>query len=355
MRKVNYPFETDSEKERFLNDYFDKLFPKISEQKEINEEIKAIDATWDLKKLLTADFCQLVEFAQKAKSLNIDALDLHFKWESSKKKYLYLYTSMQRSISDFLIKKDVNIKTCFYCNIEYINSFKNKYSSVEELINFAPFKLLKTIINEPATSKITAKRKLSFIFEKDLKSLFPRKGVVIVQKLKNNYNEEFYEEHFTLDHVFPKNSHAFLSISIFKLIKEFTINNDLKNIVPSSKDYVFDKFIEFKIKYLNKTSKIERLEDVDINVTNLSSFQNIDEFIGIFKLQNRYKYHKSISYNMLQKRKIYSDSQIKEIAKLLKRDEQSIKEDLFGKECFHSNNEPFEKYKQDIAEQLGLI
>ncbi|MGX9987137.1 hypothetical protein [Soonwooa purpurea] len=27
----------------------------------------------------------------------------------------------------------------------------------------------------------------------------------------------------------------------------------------------------------------------------------------------------------------------------------------FGKECFESNNEPFEKYKQDIAHQLGMI
>ena len=28
MRKINYPFETASEKERFLNDYFDKISPK---------------------------------------------------------------------------------------------------------------------------------------------------------------------------------------------------------------------------------------------------------------------------------------------------------------------------------------
>lgn len=299
-----------------------------------------------------------------AKKNNVNNLNKLFRSGAEEKDYIY--SKLQRTIADFFNKNNVNIKSCFYCNIEYINDFKDKYSSIEELINYAPNKLLKTIISESATNKISKKRNSCFISEKDIKVLFTRKGTEIIQKLKNKYKEEFNNEHFTLDHVLPKNSNAFLSISLFnlvpccyscnskfKLTKEFKINNDLKNIVPTSKYHHFDYLIKFKLKY--KDTKIEKVDSIDVDLLNLSKIENVDEFIAIFRLQSRYNYHKNISYDMIQKRKIYSDSQIKEIATLLKRDEQSVKKDLFGKECFESNNEPFEKYKQDIAEQLGIV
>lgn len=361
MRKINYPFTTEKEKEFFLNEYFDIISTEISNYLEICDEIKKIDVSWDLKKLLTKDFCELLEFTKKD---NVNNLNQLFRIGTEEKDYLY--SKLQRKIADFLIKKNVNIKSCFYCNIEYVNNFNDKYSSIDELINYAPNKLLKTIIGESATNEISKKRKTSFISEADIKILFPRAGTEIAQKLKDRFKEEFNNEHFTLDHVLPKNSNAFLSVSLFnlvpccyscnskfKLTKEFNINNDLKDIVPSSKDYRLDNLIKFKLKYTN--SRIEKLEDFDVNLTNLSKIANVDEFISIFRLQSRYNYHKNISFDMIEKRKIYSDSQIKEIAILLKRDEQSIKKDIFGKECFESNNDPLEKYKQDIAKQLGLI
>ncbi|REC46675.1 MULTISPECIES: HNH endonuclease signature motif containing protein [Chryseobacterium] len=361
MRKINYPYKTDIEKEIFLNEYFDKIFPEISNHVEMCEEIEKIDVTWNLKKLLTADFCQLVDFAKKNNVSNLNSL-----FRTGVEEKDYIYSKLQRVIADFLIEKNVNIKSCFYCNIEYVNDFKDKYSSIDEFINYAPNKLLNSIISVYATDRISNKRKSGFIFEKDLIDLFPNKGTKITQKLNDSYKDEFNNEHFTLDHVLPKNSNAFLSISIFnlvpccyscnskfKLTKEFSINNNLKSIVPSSKDYLFDNLIKFKLKY--KGTRVENVKDIDVRLLNLSKIENVDEFIAIFRLQSRYNYHKNISYDMIQKRKIYSDSQIEEIAILLKRDEQSVKKDLFGKECFESSNEPFEKYKQDIAEQLGII
>lgn len=361
MRKINYPFTTEIEKQTFLNEYFDSISTEISNHTEICREIKKIDISWDLKKLLTKDFYELLEFTKKK---DVNNLNEFFKIGTEEKDFLY--SKLQRKIADFLIRKNVNIKSCFYCNIEYVNNFHDKYSSIDELINYAPNRLLKTIIGEPATNKISKKRKTSFISETDIKILFPKVGTEIAQKLKDKYKEEFNNEHFTLDHVLPKNSNAFLSISLFNLVpccypcntkfklrKEFTINNDLKSIVPSSENYRFDDLIQFKLQYNNL--RVEKLNDIDVNLTNLSKIANVDEFISIFRLQRRYNYHKNIPFDMIQKRKIYSDSQIKEIAILLERDEQSIKKDIFGKECFESNNEPFEKYKQDIAKQLGII
>lgn len=363
MRKLTYPFTVDIERKTFLNKYFDKISSKISNHVEICKEIKNIDTTWDLRKLLTADLDDLLNFAKKFPANDYDKLKKYFKTGADKSGYLY--TDLQRTITDFFIMGGINIKSCFYCNIEYVNSFKEDFSSIEEFINFSQWKQLENIIGKTKADKISKKRKLGFILESDLKNLITIEDLTL---LKLALDKKIDNEHFTLDHILPKKEYTYLSISFFnfipccsscnskfKLSKEFKINDDLKKIVPNSKDYNFDKLVSFKIKYLNNNSKIDQIEDLDINLTNLSSIESVDEFIGMFKLQSRYKFHKNISYEMINKRKIYSDSQIKEISKLLNRDEQSIKKDIFGTEIFESTNAPFEKYKQDIAKQLGII
>jgi hypothetical protein len=357
MRKIEYPFKRDTDTKReFLNDYYQIIFSKLKED-EINTELNNLDVGWDLKKLLTADFEELIDLIEKNK---LDSLNKFFK--SGKKEENYLYSSLQRCIADFFIEKKINIKTCFYCNIEYINSFKEKYSSVVELINFAPNKFLNKIINETSTSTISKERKGKFILENDILNTFPRIGSEILNKLKAEFDNDFNNEHFALDHILPKSIYPYFSLSIFNFVpccyscnskfkdaKEFKINRNLAKVIPSSNKYKFDELVEFQLKYIDNTY------DLKVDLINLSKAENVDEFLGMFKLKSRYDYHKPQADKMIDKRKIYSDSQIREIAKLLNRDVQSIKKDLFGKECFESDNEPFEKYKQDIAKQLGLI
>lgn len=47
MRKINYPFTTEIEKETFLNEYFDSISTEISNHVEICNEIKKINVSWD--------------------------------------------------------------------------------------------------------------------------------------------------------------------------------------------------------------------------------------------------------------------------------------------------------------------
>lgn len=49
MRRINYPYKTDLEKETFLNEYFNKISSEISNHVEFCKEIKKIDVNWDLK------------------------------------------------------------------------------------------------------------------------------------------------------------------------------------------------------------------------------------------------------------------------------------------------------------------
>ncbi|MEN2398618.1 hypothetical protein GKZ90_0002435 [Flavobacterium sp. MC2016-06] len=188
--------------------------------------------------------------------------------------------------------------------------------------------------------------------------------------------------HFTLDHVLPKNKFPYFSISLFNLVpscypcnskfkhnKEFTINKELNKICPSSDLCDVDELIEFKMKFdVNNSSFEEKIkknievDDVLVKLENKLSLEGIDEYIQIFKLQSRYEFHKNISFDLIEKRKIYSDSQIDEIEKIFQNegiliDKETFKKQIFGSVIFEkeNTNEPFEKYKKNIAKELGII
>ena len=62
----------------------------------------------------------------------------------------------------------------------------------------------------------------------------------------------------------------------------------------------------------------------------LNYFSNrYDEYIKILELDSRYKYHKDKVIEMINKRRDYPDSRIKELSNLTKKTEEEIKQDLF--------------------------
>lgn len=228
-------------------------------------------------------------------------------------KILYENNTIHSVISEFFIEKSnvLQIKSCYYCNIDFVNVYK---------------------------------------------------------EAKNN------KYHFTLDHVLPKSKYPYFSISLFnlvpscytcnsklKLANEFSISDDLAKICPSSEGFNLHEnatfTLEFNVKdsdFKNKIEKVQQIEDVIIDLKNKHSNNGVKEFIDIFNLQGRYEYHKNICFDLIDKRKKYPDKEISDIASLIKRDILTVKRDIFGTEIFECTNAPFEKYKQDIAEQLGI-
>jgi hypothetical protein len=305
MRKIKYPFYNQdltidiNKLEAFKNEYL-LLFSKKFKD-DIDKFSIKIDSNLNHQKILCSTFPELINLALKFNNNchNWNSLNDLFKTETD-----FKYKNKRSDILNFIVNQNINIKSCHYCNIDFINFFKE---------------------------------------------------------------EDNVSDHSTFDHVLPKVKFPFLSLSFFNLVPccyscnskfkgtdEFIISDSLKKIIPSSEEYQLNDLMDFQLKFTDKAEIIKQ-DDIKIHLTNLTKFESVDEFIRIFKLKGRYEFHKDISFDIIKKRKIYSDSQIKEIANLLNRDVQSIKEDIFGKECFESNNEPFEKYKQDIAKQLGLI
>ncbi|WP_276978913.1 HNH endonuclease [Flavobacterium filum] len=383
MKKINYPHNED-----FKSNYYELLKNDFNEEK-INEILKKIESSWNFEKLLTANFIELLEISniEDFEKKVIDELNSIF-FDKKKDRIIYHYEVKQPKISKFIMDNDIDMKTCHYCNIDFINTIEEqlKFSSLNQFYLEAPYEVLMLIpgIKKNEAEEIINKR----VYNKKidwLKERFPKfyrwsfnkinsKTTSSIDKLDLK-NITIKKNHFTLDHILPKNKFPFLSLSLFNLVpscyscnskfknqREFTINKELEKISPTSDKFELNELIKFKMrfdicdnKFEEKIKKIKEIKDVIIEIENKDNLYTVDEFIEIFKLRPRYEFHKEISFKMIKKRKIYSDSQIKEIAQLLKRDEQSIKEDLFGKECFESNNEPFEKYKQDIAKQLGII
>ncbi|MFB9110755.1 hypothetical protein [Flavobacterium gyeonganense] len=152
-------------------------------------------------------------------------------------------------------------------------------------------------------------------------------------------------------------------------MKEFTVDDGLTKICPTSNEFELDELFKFKMNFdindpdfENKIKSIKQISDVEVKIKNSKSLLGVDEFIKIFRIESRYEYHKYISLDLIENRKMYSDSQIDEIEKIfwdnkILIDKETFKKQIFGSVIFEkeNTNEPFEKYKKDIAKQLGII
>ncbi len=381
MRKINY--QNQKTREDFLNEYYNICISQNFNAADVSNEIIKLEGfeTWDFKRLVTANFNELIDFAKKIDDLNSEDLNKFFKWEKSDKTE-YLYTNLQRSIADFFIEQKINLKSCFYCNIEFINPFNQfiEYKSIDDFFKMATEDEWKELISEKKGVEIYNHIRLNpHQRTKDLKKIKGIGDITINEITLENINKlKKFKDHFTLDHLIPKGKYPSLSISLFNLIpscyscnskfkttKVFDNLDTLHKISPSSETFNLDESLEFKINfdienYFKRGNK--NLDLTDIKITNLVSERDVDKFIDMFNLKGRYDFHKNISFDLIEKRKMYSNSQLDEIEKIfsdnnIKIDKETLKKQIFGSVIFEkeNTNEPFEKYKKDIARQLGLI
>ncbi|MFS4427979.1 hypothetical protein [Chryseobacterium sp. S90] len=291
----------------------------------------------------------------------------------------YLYNSFQRTIADFIIENNFFLKTCHYCNINYINVFNQFiiYETLEDFFHSATEQEWKKLLGKKTGLKI-----YDFIYKNPnckTDELIKIKGVTINTISKINLKEinklETSKNHFTLDHVLSKKNHVYLSLSIYNLVpscspcnskfkgeKDFVDLKFINSISPSSEDFKLDEYLNFKLNLKKDISNINHLEDIEVKIKNINRHTDIDNFIEMFQLKGRYEWHKDIASDLIQKRKKYSNSQIEEILKLFKRNHIPINRGMFMRHIFGDNifekeltYEPFEKYKKDIAKQLRII
>jgi len=277
--------------------YYDDLVNRKF-QKEDNKTLKELfnekfktefDCTLD--DLLYGSFEKLQEIKDLGDMSKRDDVKALFNYE----------TKFQKHISKFF-EQYVEVHTCYFCNIEFINTFMTKD-----------------------------------------------------EKIKNG---------FTLDHYIDKGKYPYLALSLYNLIPScYTCNSKVKRVhsvetlSPASTHFDFDNKVKFKTFMQNRNLLIDSEEDFALLLK--EDFSDIyKQYIDVFELDGRYKYHKYKVIEMINRRKEYPDSRIKELALLTQKTEEEVKQDLFGEYLFEDDNlhkRPLSKLIHDISEELGLI
>jgi len=303
MIQVSYSSNIENEYYKIIAQSKMQQYKNRTFESYYNQYVKSKIGGYELKDLLCGDYEKLLEIKDELKtkySSKNNIVKQLFNYDKAKSKIITPKLSkLQPKISKFIQDK-VGVDTCYFCNIEFINKFKN-----------------------------------------------------IDGKIKNG---------FTLDHYIDKGKYPFLALSLYNLIPScYTCNSKVKgtdeinNLSPSSSKFDFNERVKFRTFMENDNLQI--VDERDFRLLLKEHFSDkYQEYIDGFLLNERYEYHKYKVIEMINKRKEYSNSRIKELANLTRKTEEEVKQDLFGEylsEDLHKR--PLSKLIKDISQELGLI
>ena len=286
-------------KENITQLYYDDL----SKRRFLKEENKTLEEIFD-EKFKTEFDCSLDDLlCGSFEELQAIQNRLGNMAERADVKALFNYeTKFQQNVISKFFENHIEVHTCYFCNIEFINKF--------------------------TTSD---------------------------KKIKNG---------FTLDHYISKGDYPYLALSLYNLIPSCSTCNskvkgvdEINNLSPSSSNFAFDTKVKFKTFMTNENLQINKEQDFELMLKEDFSL-DYKGYIEGFMLNERYEYHKYKVIEMINKRKEYPNSRIKELATLTQKTEEEVKQDLFGEYLFEDDNlhkRPLSKLVRDISDELGLI
>jgi hypothetical protein len=267
-----------------------EVFNKFKEVKKDNFHIVFKDISF--KCLLIGNF----KILQKIKK------QIGTKKENKSINFLFNYTELRKDYISPFFENNLNISTCYYCNIDYVNSYNTD------------------------------------------------------KKKKNK---------FTLDHYYDKSTYPYLGLSLYNFVPScYACNSKLKgrkefsNLSPSSKSFDFNQKVKFKLFMTESCTdlNIKKKENIDIKLKENYS-NEYEKYIEVFKLNERYQAHKDIIFEMIKNVELYPESRLKELQELTGIPYQEIKKDIFNliEDDADLSKEPFSKLKRDMAKELGLL
>lgn len=331
------------------NIYINELFPSGTKLKTLNE-------------ILIMPINEILEF----KKLNHSNLN----YSKIQLEEIFKYDEFQNMITQFFMKyqKELQLSTCYFCNINYIYSFENNYCNDLDFILYASKKELEQVklIAGRTSEKLIDYRKnnqINAITSIPTNILSPKRKTAI-----KNHTENMKFNHFTLDHLLSKSENPLFSLSLYNLVPSCSTcnskfkhtkslvedGNDLK-FIPTNDKITFDKDVKFKLFFNDECKATQKINPNKLRIVLKSNDLRYSKFISIFKLYNRYQNHNHFIEEMIQKKKKYSKTYINKIAKMINKPELEIKKDIFGKEIFEGelSKIPLTKLKRDIWEIIS--
>ncbi|MGE0051325.1 MAG: hypothetical protein AB7S49_07340 [Arcobacter sp.] len=322
MIKLNYNLSQKKLECNYMRALFSKKFGKGKNTKSVKKKFDELKLKYPFDMIFfDISFVDIIFVKPENIRCLINKIKLRIieqskiKYKEIKKKKTFIYdvnnelekifkyeNKFQSPISKFF-EKNLETRTCYFCNIHFVNEYK-------------------------------------------------------VSKTE-------YKNEFTLDHYYDKGTYPYLALSLYNLIPScYTCNSKLKKTIelnvfaPNSGKFDFHQKVKFKL-LLDDSCKnlhIKSKDDIDINLK--ENYSDIyDKYIEIFKLNERYKAHKDIVFDMIQKAELYPESRLKELQDLTGIPFQQIKKDIFNliNENEDLSKQPFSKLIVDMSKELGIL
>ena len=287
----------------------DELEERWRDFKELHPALSVF--TESVKELMSATFCELVDVYERYQNLPSETLEQKEELATIKSYLLNMvfnydktgagHQTHQGVISGFFRKKmdDLNIHTCYYCDMAYINPY-----------------------------------------------------IVDVDEMKSQ---------FDLDHALAKDDCPLVALSLHNFVPSCPVCNErlkrknslsdsldgLKLVAPCSEDFDANKQIHFKVNQEKVcTSGFMRHKDCYRMIINAHGVYA--SYTKLFRLEERYEYHKGEALRLLDLKRKYPMSNIRQIARLMHKTADEVKEDIFGLHFSKNNHRCFDKMKRDI-------
>jgi len=369
MFKINYP-NSGQNKANFEDDFYKSLH--YVNETNINTHLANINnngASINFRQLICLPFQELLDWRTPISDYAITLNTLANNIISNSFTDLFYYSKNQPSIANFFMKQEaLDLKTCQYCGIDYINAFKDigDYKDEIDFLNRADKNDLEKIkfIGNSASTKV-----INYRLKKVITSLVDSGLGKRQQQNVKNFNIGNTHNHFTLDHVLPQKDNKFFSLCLYNLVPScyscnskfkkalnFNNYNSLDQVSPTSASYTLDKDIVFKLYYSGSLKDILSKFDFNLDIKELNNNQHTSRYLEMFKLKGRYTFHKNKALHLIKQKNNYPDSMIKDISLRTGLPIIEVKKLVFGEELFvkQFNNEPLVKFKRDVAKNIGI-
>jgi hypothetical protein len=289
------------------------------------------------------------------------------------------------------LKKEYPFNTIFF-DINFEDIIFSKAENLVYLINKIELRIIEQsiLIKKIKNPKAKTKKEILIYEAKDrIKEIFKYEGNNQSKKITpfftdnfdfrtcfycnkdfiTNFNTKKEVSTFQLDHFYDKGTYPYLALSFYNLMPSCPTCNSSKVkgsantfenncIAPNSQKFDFHQKVKFKL-FLDSDCKnlhIKSKDDIDITLKEPFT-DKYDKYIEIFKLNERYKAHKDIVFDMIQKAELYPESRLKELQDLTGIPFQQIKKDIFNliDENEDLSKQPFSKLIVDMSQELGIL
>lgn len=353
-----------------------------------NSAEKTILYPTEISKLILARYDVLVKVYMDYLFIkNLHGRKKVFKETETKLKQLFSYTkengsempAFQPMLADFFMRhaEELELHVCHYCETAYINAYKEP-SVMDDFAHFLKYGAQEDIAIEITADNGKTLSSTTIDSILDLRNYYEENNIVAAfdslacwknpkVKKSEKLKRSKCRNHFDLDHFLPKSKCPLVGLSLYNFVPSCQVCNEklkkdeelgegdfgkMLKLSPTSDSYRFSTEMSLQIIPTPMNSKVQD-EAEKYHLEFLPSSSVYKEEVKLFKLQERYNYHRYEAFRLYDKMTDYPPARIK----MLKNDfgglktEKEIEEDLFAMEYIKTHHRCFSKMLGDVYDQ----